>query len=390
MNYTKHTLFVKTCRKCGAELLPESRFCHLCGAPQERIQAKNKRGNGQGSVYRRGDSWVAVVTLGYIREGTARPKRITRSKTFAKKSDAIAALPTLKAGGVIRPKTTITFKALYDQWLPTHRAGKDTMNCYKAAFQYFKPVWFLRMDELTLDDLQECVDECPRARQTRRNMRTVCGLIYKYGIPRDMIPSDRNLADYLMIDGEGATHRESFTDVQIERIRKQIGKTLYADYVYCLIYTGFRPSEFLALTKESYHEKEQYFIGGGKTEAGTDRVVTIPPKIQKHVKAAAKRAGKTIFCREDGEPFTKNDFLDVFYAVLTAAGIDNPIITVGNGVQRHKFTPHSCRHTYSTLMKRVDAPSTDKLALIGHTSESMLRYYQDVHLADLRKITDAL
>ena len=49
------------------------------------------------------------------------------------------------------------------------------MNCYKAAFQYFKPVWFLRMDELALDDLQECVDECPRARQTRRNMRTVCG-----------------------------------------------------------------------------------------------------------------------------------------------------------------------------------------------------------------------
>ena len=137
-------------------------------------------------------------------------------------------------------------------------------------------------------------------------------------------------------------------------------------------------------------EKMEGALGGGKTEAGTDRVVTVPPKIRKFVKAAVKQGGKTIFCRDDGEPFTKNDFPEVFYAVLTAAGIDNPLVTVGNGVQRHKYTPHSCRHTYSTLMKRVDAPSKDKLALIGHTSESMLRYYQDVHLADLKRITDAL
>ena len=41
-------------------------------------------------------------------------------------------------------------------------------------------------------------------------------------------------------------------------------------------------------------------------------------------------------------------------------------------------------------MKRVDGADRDKLALIGHTSDEMLRHYQDVNYADLRKITDAL
>lgn len=41
-------------------------------------------------------------------------------------------------------------------------------------------------------------------------------------------------------------------------------------------------------------------------------------------------------------------------------------------------------------MKRVDGADKDKLALIGHTSNEMLRYYQDVDYQDLRKITDSL
>lgn len=61
-----------------------------------------------------------------------------------------------------------------------------------------------------------------------------------------------------------------------------------------------------------------------------------------------------------------------------------------NGVKRRKYTPHSCRHTFSTLMKAVQAPDKDKLALIGHTSTEMPGHYQDVDLESLRRITDAI
>lgn len=72
-----------------------------------------------------------------------------------------------------------------------------------------------------------------------------------------------------------------------------------------------------------------------------------------------------------------------------ACGIDNPVLEE-NGVRRRRYTPHSCRHTFATLMKRVPGADKDKLKLIGHTSQEMLRHYQDVSYADMRKITDAL
>jgi integrase len=80
----------------------------------------------------------------------------------------------------------------------------------------------------------------------------------------------------------------------------------------------------------------------------------------------------------------------VFYPALEACGIDNPMVVVAGGVQRHRITPHSCRHTFATLIKRVQGADKDKLELIGHTSGEMLRHYQDIDLADLRKITDAI
>ena len=41
-------------------------------------------------------------------------------------------------------------------------------------------------------------------------------------------------------------------------------------------------------------------------------------------------------------------------------------------------------------MKCVDAPSKDKQEFIGHSSEEMLKYYQDVKISDLRRITDKI
>ena len=66
------------------------------------------------------------------------------------------------------------------------------------------------------------------------------------------------------------------------------------------------------------------------------------------------------------------------------------MVEIAGGARRHKYTPHSCRHTFATLMKRVDAPSKYKQELIGHASEEMLKYYQDVEISDLKKITDLI
>lgn len=379
------------CKKCGCSLPNEANFCFLCGRRVNTPRTPKKRGNGQGTVIStKSGKYMALVTLGYFTDENGKRHRRTRSKVFEKRKDAVAAIPRLLESPKREAKAGMTFKQLYDAWLPTHRAGKDTMNCYRAAVKYFSPVWPLRIAEIDVDDLQECVDDCPHGKRTKENMKALCGLMYKYGIPRHVIPENLNLAPFLIVSGDGAARREAFTEPQIEKIRLSLGKVDHAEDIYCMIYTGFRPSEFLELTAESYNKDAQALTGGAKTEAGRGRVVTLSPKIKAKI-AARAASGGYLFAQDDGSAWGLKDFTEkAFYPALEAIGIDNPLVEIGGGKLRHKYTPHTCRHTFATLMKRVEGADKDKQELIGHASAEMLRYYQDAPLDDLRKITDAI
>ena len=52
-----------------------------------------------------------------------------------------------------------------------------------------------------------------------------------------------------------------------------------AKIVLLFIYTGFRATELLDISKENVHLKDKYMIGGKKTDAGKDRAVPIHKKV---------------------------------------------------------------------------------------------------------------
>lgn len=383
------------CRKCRKEA-PDGAFCIHCGTRQELPpKPPKRRGNGQGSVVKRPNGkYRAVKVLGYYLDEDGKKKRRTISKDFDRKKDAVDALPTLGLGVVpgtkAEKKAQTTFQQLYDLWLPTHRAGESTLTNYKAAFKYFAPIQHQRAGEVDIDDLQECIDECPRGKSTKKNMRTTAGLMYKYGIPRGYFPDKLNLAEYLVISGKEGVGGVGLPSDYLERIRAAAGKVPGADYVLCHCYLGFRPSELLALDASNYNAREKAFVGGAKTEAGKDRTVTVSPKIQPIIdRLTHGKIYGPVFCREDGTAMGLKEYRAMFYDLLDALGLENPTFDV-NGQQKHTYTPHSCRHTFATLMKRVEGSDKDKLALIGHASEEQLREYQDVEFADLRRITDAI
>lgn len=213
-------------------------------------------------------------------------------------------------------------------------------------------------------------------------------------------PGKRFLCFFVGCHGCPYFHRIP-TNIQVLQFRKEsasiiggglllIYLPLYVDYIVAECYLGFRPSELLDLDVTSYDRTNRAFIGGAKTDAGKNRTVTVSPKIQPIInRLTDKKIAGPVFCAADGSRMSIETYRDRFYEALEACEIANPITEI-NGIKRRKYTPHSCRHTFSTLMKNVQAPDKDKLALIGHTSTEMLRHYQDVDIESLRRITNAI
>lgn len=397
---------MSTCVKCGKDLPDGAVFCCWCGRKQIREKKRRTRANGQGCVSKLpSGKWRAEKTLGYKVDPVppdappgAKPhkRRIVVTRHFDTRTEALAALPFLTAAdrkpingtATARKGEKIKLKELYDQWEPTHGKSKSTMDCYRSGFRLFAPLWFVPMSDLDIDDLQDCLDDSDLGKRTKENAKAALGLVYKYGIPRNCIPKDRNLAQFLRINAEGADSKPGLSMDELEKVRRaaeQGDRT--AQIVLCHCYLGFRPTALLALQVADYSGKERAFIGGIKTEAGKGRTVTVSPKIQAYVDCIlAGRESGPAFPAPDGGTYSIAAYRADFYALLDRLGVENPVDEQG----RHRLTPHSCRHTFATLMKRVQGSDTDKLALIGHTSTAQLRDYQDTPFEDLRRITDQI
>lgn len=383
------------CRKCRAEIPQDAIYCPYCGIKQERPTRKPKtRPNGTGTAYRRGKTYTAKVTVGYEtvvgEDGRPRKRQVRITKGgFKKKSDALEYCQQLKkqfqeSGRTV--KTQMTMRQVYDAWLPAHskRVGKSTMDCYKAAWKYFAPLHDVTFAEIDLDDLQECVDECEKGKRTKENMKALAGLLMKWAIPRHQ--TDLNYAEYLNTGNDAKGTHPPFTQEQVELIRKQIGVTPYAEYVYILIYTGFRPSEMFNLTSDSL--VNGVLFGGAKTKAGKGRAVPVNPKISPYLQRIRDKYAKWLFPKLDGSKMLPKYFRDYcFYPVLAAAGIQ-PIPTPEHPAY---YVPYSCRHTFAQMLKRAEGSDKDKAGLIGHEDyQTTQRHYQSAEIDALRKIIEQM
>jgi len=343
------------------------------------------RPNGAGTAYRRGKTWTARVVVGWklAEDGHAIPVYKTKGG-FQRKKDALDYCETLRNA----PKTVskMTMQEIYDAWFPTHEGhvGRSTMNCYKAAWKYFKPIHNLTFSNIDLDDLQECVDDCPCGKRTKENMKALAGLLCKYAIPRHQ--TDMNYAEFIHTGNDEKGTRPAFTREQIELIRGQIGITPHAEDVYCMIYTGFRTAEFVSLKKENYIDG--ILFAGAKTEAGFDRAVPVSELIKPYIESKMDNPSEYIFTKDDGSPMNTNYFREVyFYRVLEAAGIQ-PMPTQDKPAY---YVPYSARHAFANMLKNAQGADKDKAGLIGHEDyKTTKRMYQSVELDNLKAIISQL
>ncbi len=295
-----------------------------------------------------------------------------------------------KCGKALK-KAEVTFLAVYEAWEERYKTkiSHSTLNCYRAANKYFKPLFGKAFCQIDLADLQKCVDECGRRKRTRENMKALGGLLYKYALPRHL--SDMNYAIYLETGENDKESHPPFTAEQIERIRISVGQVAYAEEIYVLIYTGFRPTELFGLRRTDYREigGAACLVGGCKTKAGRDRVVTVSPRIHKIIEGRVRQGtSEWIFPDSKGNRMDVKTFrVKCFYPALEAMGIQ-PRPIPGTQAQ---YVPYSCRHTFSNLLKNVSGSDRDKADLMGHAEyRTTVRMYQSAEIMAKKAITDKL
>ena len=272
-----------------------------------------------------------------------------------------------------------TLQQVYDGWKArTHRKlNSGSIRCYNAAWNKSVSQYADRkIRSITLDDWQQLLDEreaAGRSQSTINNVYILIKALCSYAMERDILGKD--YSRYLDIPSiELKNPRGALTDIQLKNLEKLAAAgEPWADTALMLCYTGFRVTEFLTLTRFSYHPEDGGYLQGGlKTEAGRNRIVPIHPKIRPYLDRWLARNGDTIICDENGAAVGYKHFLDCFAELMKK--IDAP-----------KATPHWCRHTFATLLHAADVDELTVKWLMGHsTRNDITAHYTHETIAVLR------
>ena len=379
------------CSKCGIDLPETFAFCPMCGKSVAKQEKKRRRrANGEGSVIRRGKSYSIRITTGWALKDGRAVQQFAEKGGFKSQKAAMEYMQTLREEAM-RPHSSyekITFEELYDKLIERHakRVSKSTMGCYVSAHKHFSEIYSLPFADLNTEDWQLCIDDCPNGIRTKQNMKALGTLMYKLAAELRVfgVNTETNFASLVWLPSDDSESRQPFTLEELGKIKAGASAGIrYADWILAMCYTGFRPSEFLALKKDAFDAERWTLRGGAKTEAGKNRIVPVHPLIRPIIAKQMLASGEYLFSVHRDKPTTLDNFRQAcFYPALEALGIQ----TVPKPREKPERTPYSTRHTFATLMKSVKGSDKDKAALMGHTSFEMTLHYQHEDYDSLKKI----
>ena len=388
------------CVKCRRSFQDDAIFCPYCGKKQASVPRscrQKSRGNGTGCAYWNPVHryWVAQVVDGYRmpEDKTKRMIAIKRTKSgFKRREDALAYCATMKAEKGRPVVQNMTLQEVYDAWEPWYspRVDKDTFGCYRAAFAHFKPLHDVNVRDISAGDLQKCLDDCPRGHRTHQNMKCTAGLLWAYAVDHNLV--DRDVTGNLYIGKGASVQREPLDDMEIEKIRKQIGRDRYASYIYALCYLGYRPGEMLEIKKDQVmeHNGSLYIVEGKKTDAGRDRIVPVHKNIRSIIEQQLATDGTDylfpmhVYDRK-GEFKGFRQMSDNYFNKYAFRPLADRL-----GIPKQKV-PYSARHSFSDKLKNAEGTDKVKASLIGHSDYRFTQQkYQSTNIDELQTAMDSI
>lgn len=323
------------CLKCQKNIPDMSAFCNHCGASQAPSKrSKRRRGNGEGSIYKRGGYWQVELVMGYDGHGG----RIRRTKSgFKTKKEALEYIPVLRGGKIGVKARSRTLRYYYTSWEKTDlvKLSKSKQTAYRIAWGKLESICDIPVSLLTIVHLRDVVaDEAPTF-YPARDMKTLLSKLLTLAVADQQLSV--NMAEYITLPSLDESERTPWSDDELRAIWTAYDEEdVVAAYMLLMIYTGMMPGELVGCTKGMVHLDEQQIIGAGiKTKVRKQTPIVLAdfliPVVERILSYTPDGDDQRILYTD------RTSFYDAYHAFTSARGIrDLPM--------------YSCRHTTATAL----------------------------------------
>ncbi len=314
--------------------------------------------NGYGTVYKlsgkRRRPFIAKKTIGFTDEGKQLYDIVGYFETRAL---ALSALAEYNANPYDLSNAKLTYTELYEKYCKERYIDKEEPipNQYIAAFKRSSNLHNLLFVDIRTGNIQEAIDNCDKGYSTKKNIKILANLLYKYSIANDL--TSKNYAEFVKLPvQENSRMHKPFTSSELETLWTNANDAnIRIALIYC--YTGLRPTELLRIENENVFLEERYMLGGIKTAAGRNRVIPIAEKIYPFIEEWYNQENKYLITTNDGER------IDTYDKLRYKCWDRNKLLRT--------HLPHDGRHTCATLLDNAGVNQVLTQRILGHASKTI-------------------
>ena len=341
--------------------------------------------NGNGSVYKlsgnRRKPYAVLVTLGWDLSPTG--KAVQRKKIigyFSDRKEAMAYLLEYNRSPLNISSSKLTFKDVYELLMKDKEIeiSKSNLNGYRASFLAVPSLHDLCIRDIKLNDIERAFNSCGKNYPTMRKIRVMIHQVFSYAMRHEYL--FRDVSKYIDITkyrdkNPNSKKKDIFHQEHIDRLWC-MSKDKYKAIMIILIYTGVRVGELLNLKSSDVHLEEQYFdVIESKTINGL-RKVPIADKIKPLVKEWLYDSCEYLIHKQDGTYMSYENYRDTYW--------DNQIKLLNLD-----YTPHSTRHTFISMLARINTNPTVIKKIVGHSGAMSLTERVYTHF-EIKELIDAV
>ena len=360
------------CRFCHKDA-PDGLYCIFCGKRQDAQRTQRKRGNGQGTAYKRGSKWEGCRPGYQFTDEDGNHRVRPRKCGFSTKKEALEWACTTTDQEEHSPKVIDLWQMYLDNDLPKLSANRQV--AYKKARKRLEPLMGMEIHLVTLDALQTAVNASCKTFYPARDCKTVMKALFKKALASNSTLVTKNLADYIVLPTLEEKDSEPFTQDEVTAFWNLFQKNDYfAPYILLLCYTGMMPAELLACRKDMVDlDNLEIFGCGKKTKKRKDIGIVFPEALRPVVETILKsypKSPKLI-------AINKDNFYTEYYECLERAKV-------------RKLPPYSCRHTYGTEAVRLGVHPAVVQKMLRHSNTKTQEKYTHLNSADAHEAANLM